>query len=638
VFPLDRRTNTPQTRLEALPAAVTTAALSTPGTTAAAAAGWAGKALLAIGNVLVPSSASVATKTLRVTALFVTGLLVVSTKARRRLFWPGLTAPENTDQELLPGGLGCPFMGSPWVYTSSHESYGAGNYYRKAAHALAKTVGYFPKIWKYYVFGQPFAVLSGGKTFQKILNREFDGTLSSAGVDLMEGGLLPTESLLFEKSKKRHQYLRKLVGSALTPTAVAKTAPLLQKAADEQIVKMEAAHNEGDTIRFHKICNDYTLDVAWRQILGLELAEEEIPIFEDNVEQWISGIMSLQVVLKWKVEKHPGYAAREYVISKIEERIDYLLENGPDNLSTLSGMVFATDEDDPTKKLSRKEIIDNALILIFAGSETSANTLTNAMLFLGLHPTTWNQMAEEQASIRAKFGETITPSTVDPKNAPYLDAVLKETMRMRVVVGGIPRMAFEDIDVDGDGKTIIPKGYLIDPSMLLTHEEDPNVKLPDGMHLDAIRGFRPERWLDATEEAPEPDKDWYVPYGFGPRYCLGKNLAQLEMKIFLATLARKIEFPKLTMLPENYDYSRDKKDPSSADYFSVEWSTKGAVIPTAGDGVTASVATKRISSTTTNDNAVIVVDNDDDYSFPVLEVTPRGISNSTETATAERLP
>lgn len=286
-----------------------------------------------------------------------------------------------------------------------------------------------------------------------------------------------------------------------------------------------------------------------------------------------------------------SFAARQYVISKIEERIDYLQEHRPDHQSTLSGMVFATDEEDPTKKLSRQEIIDNALILIFAGSETSANTLTNAMLFLGLHPTVWDKMVEEQAGLRAKFGDAISPSTVDPKNAPYLDAFLKETMRLRVVVGGIPRMAYEDIDVDGVGKTIIPKGYLIDPSMLLTHEEDPRVKLPDGQHLDAIQGFRPERWLDGgTEEAPSPDKDWYVPCGFGPRYCLGKNLAQLEMKIFLATLAPAIEFPKLAMLPENYDYSPHKKDPSDKDYFSVEWSTKGAVIPTAGDGVTAYVA------------------------------------------------
>ncbi len=568
-------TNRATTKLEALPASAVLAS--------------AGSALASIGRAILPSSASYVTKILRVTALFMAGLLAASTKLRQRALYPGLTFPQSKGSELLPGPLGCPFLGLPQIYTSADPSYGAGNEYRKIAQRLGNALGKVPKIWKYYILGSPAAVVSGGKTFQKVLSMEFDGSMTSSGVDLMEGGLLPIQSLLFERSKSRHTYLRKLVGAALAPNVVAKTAPALQTAAEEQVSKMLASDTDKD-VKFESICTDYTLDVAWRQILGLQLSEEEIPIFEKKVNTWIKAVSSLQIVFKINVKGHPGYAAREYVISKIEERIDYLLENGPDNQSTLSGMVFATDEDDPSKKLSRQEIIDNALILIFAGSETSANTLTNAMLFLGLHPGVWDKLAEEQVKIEAEFGESLTKESIDPNVAPYLDAFLKETMRMRTVVGGIPRLVLEDIDVDGDGKTIIPKGYMIDPSMLLTHEEDPNTKLPNGKHMDAIDGFRPERWLDEPaangESSPKPDSDWYVPYGYGPRYCLGKNLAQLEMKIFLATMARKLAFPKLSMLPENYDFSPQKKD------FSVKWSASPAVIPISSDGVLASVAAK----------------------------------------------
>lgn len=621
------RTNT---HLKALPAALA----STPSAV--------GTIVATIANILVPSTASVASKTIRTMALLLGGLLVVSQKARQRLFWPGLAHPENPEHDLLPGSLGCPFLGSPWLYFAANESYGAGNYYRKASKALGKALGNVPKIWKYYVMGAPFAVVSGGKTFQKVLGMEFDGSLTSSGIDLMEGGLLPTESLLFERSKKRHSYLRRLVGAALTPQAVGKTAPALQSAVQKQVDKIvEAASSDDDQpVEFHQVCTDYTLDVAWRQILGLELADEEIPIFEQNVATWIEGITSLKVVFKIGVESHPGYAAREYVISKIEERIDQLLTEGPDNKSTLSGMIFATDEEDPTKRLSKKEIIDNALILIFAGSETSASTLTNAMLFLGLHPTVWNQLAEEQTKIQQEHGESLTMTVLDANNAPYLDAVLKETMRMRTVVSGIPRVTLKDIDVDGDGKTIIPKGYLVDPSMLLTHEEDPNTKLPGAMHLDAIQGFRPERWLESSgsSDAKKPDNDWYVPYGFGPRYCLGKNLAQLEMKIFLALVARKLDFPKLSMLPEGYDYSPNKKDPSSEDYFSVAWSTGGAVIPTASDGVLASVSGVLSEGTATATPAQHPqAEEQSNISFPVHSITLPGVTNSTRTEKASPL-
>jgi len=609
------------TSLRALPA---TAALSSSGS-------FLGAVLATIGNVLLPRSASTLSKIIRVTALLMAGTMFASTKLRHRLFWSGLSYPENLESELLPGSIGCPFIGSPWIVVGGNESYGAGNYYRKASRALGDALGKVPKIWKYYMLGKPFAVVSGGNTFQKVLNMEFDGSLTSSGADLFDGGLLPVQSLLLEGDKKRHSYLRRLVGAALTPTAVAKTASSLQAAAEEQVARMVGESSgekddDGGTVKFHQVCTDYTLDVAWRQILGLELTEEEIPVFEQKVDEWIQGIISIRVLLRINVEGHPGYAAREYLIGKINEKIDQLLERGPDNTSTLSGMVFATDEQDPSKKLSRQEIIDNALILIFAGSETSASTLTNAMLFLGLHPEVWNKLAEEQRSIEEVHGDEMTMSTLDVNKAPYLDAVLKETMRMRTVVGGIPRTVLKDIDVDGDGKTIIPKGYLIDPSMLMTHEEDPGTKLPNGMHLDAIQGFRPERWLGSVEES-KPEDGWYVPYGFGPRYCLGKNLAQLEMKIFLATLARKLDFPKLSMLPENYDYSPDKKDPSDEDYFSVAWSTSGSVIPVPGDGVLASVSRRAAAGSPNED------DDAPEVSFPVFDATAPAITTATTTTT-----
>ena len=535
-----------------------------------------------------------------------------------RLFWPGLTHPEVEGAEDLPGKLGCPFMGTPQIYTEGDPSYGGGNYYRKAAKALGQALGRVPMIWKYYCFGKPFAVVSGGKTLQRVLNMEFGDSLANHGADLIEGGLMPTKSLLYEREKKRHAYLRRLVGAALTPRAVAKAAPTLQLAAEEQVSRM-LKNNHGE-VKFLKVCTDYTLDIAWRQILGLQLTEEEIPTFEENVATWIEKIMSVKdilIILTLGNESSPGYRARAHVVSKIEERIDQLLEQGPDNKSTLSEMVFATDEDGTGKKLTRQEIIDNSLLLIFAGSETAARTLTNAMLFLGLHPGVWEKLVQEQEAIREQHGDQLTVSNTNASNAPYLDAVLKETMRLRTF-RGIPRTVLKDIDVHGDGKTIIPKGFQVDPSLLLTHEYDPSTMLPGGMHMDAIQGFRPERWLGTRtrrrsssssssssssdssssnsidcEKYSKPNPQWYVPYGCGPRHCLGRNLAQLEMKIFLATVARKLEFPRLSMLPDGYDYSSNKKAPGSENYFSVQWGTDFAVIPAASDGVLATVTSAK---------------------------------------------
>jgi len=695
------------TSLNAFPSTI--AAVSAAGSAAVSAAATARRCI----HLLSPVRGAVVLFLTLLSSLFVLLLpLLLKQKNRQRIFWSGLTYPsKSATNDLPPGGLGCPFIGSAFMF-GNDKNYGAGGFYRKTSKALGEkanaklgggsssssTVVPPPKIWKYYFMGKSFAVVSGGKVFQKVLGMEFD-KISSGGIELMEGGLMPLKSLLFERSKIRHSYLRRLVGKALTPAIVAQAAPTLQASAEEQVTRIltktkvttatGSTHSKTSTqtqqqhqkIRFQQICTDYTLDVAWRQILGLELSsQDEIQDFETNVATWIDGILSMRVLFKVAVPSSPGYIARGKVISKIDERIDQLLENGPDHKSTLSGMVFATDDDDddddnvhenvhygnekkkknrtisPKKRLSREEIIDNALILIFAGSETSASILTNAMMFLGLHPKVWMKLVAEQKQLQQIHGEPLTSQVLDVSSAPFLDAILKETLRMRTLVGGIPRKTLTEIEVDG---VTIPKGWLIDPSLLLTHEEDPSTKLPNAEHLDAIKGFHPERWLsddndddsknindndndNRSEQYIKPSSEWYVPYGFGPRYCLGKNLAQLEMKIFLSTMARKISHPRLDMIPkelEDHYYNNSNNDSQNPNpinndderintntnnYFSVEWSSGQAIIPTAADGVLASVTaaapppssvgsitngSRILSNSNISDNTIIYSDN-----------------------------
>ena len=468
------------------------------------------------------------------------------------MFYPNATTDRNRDEPLPPGSLGCPFLGQPFFQSS--KAFGAGSWYVDTARKLGN-----PRVWKYYFMGKPLAVVSGGDELKSVLNQEFDGVTSS-GAEIMDSGLMPMDSLLFEGDKSRHAFLRRLVGQSLTPARVSDAVPVLQVAADEAVKKMLGSPD--GKIRMEKVCTDYTLDVAWRQILGLDLDKEEIPKFEKAVETWITGMMTVRVLFRIAVRSTPGYKAMKYVTTKIEERIAQLKENGPD-ASNLSGMLFAKDEEDPTRTLTSQELIDNSLILIFAGSETSASTLTNAMLFLGLHPQAWNRLVEEQMAMKAKHGDALTKQALDDE-CPYLDAVIKESLRMRAISGGIPRKTMKTIVVDGKQ---IPEGWIIDPSLLLTHINDPKTKQEGTTdNVDAVTGFVPERWLD---EKTRPDND-FVPFGAGPRFCLGYNLALVEMKVFLATLARKISF------------QLDRQE-------NIEWQTGMGVMAQPADGVMVSV-------------------------------------------------
>src|SRR5210317_1746881 len=145
------------------------------------------------------------------------------------------------------------------------------------------------------------------------------------------------------------------------------------------------------------------------------------------------------------------------------------------------------------------------------------------------------------------------------KECPYLDAVIKETMRIKPLAsGGAMRLAEETIVVDG---MQIPKGNNVVFNIHLTHEGDPKFKEDDiNSHMDIVKGFKPERWLS---EGTKPSE--FIPFGFGPRYCLGANLANAEMKVFLALLARRVDFNLVNMTPENITWKKASIIPKPED-------------------------------------------------------------------------
>jgi cytochrome P450 len=469
--------------------------------------------------------------------------------------------------------MGCPLAGVPFFW--GDREYGAGSFYRTAARKLARRLdrrekrdrssspaggpplSSIPSMFMYYFLGRPLVAVSGRATLQKLLSLEFEPDGLRSAMRRETQTLMGTTSLITESDRRTHSFVRRLVGQALTPSAVEASVPVLQAAAQVSVGQMIQEGNGGaSAIRMDRACTDFALDVAWKQILGLDLAPEEVPTFLQAVDDWVTGLASIRAILNVGIKSSKAWRAKEYLESKVEEKIEDLERNGPDGKSTLSGMLFASDDEedngvDPSpeggssRKLTREQVIDNALLLILAGSETSASTLTNAMAFLGLHRPVWNKLVDEQRQLQAKRGDELTKDALD-KECPYLDAVIKETMRIRPVSGGVPRIAAQTLVVNGQQ---IPKGWFVDWCPALSHELDPKTFKEDGSHMDVIKGFQPERWL--SEETTPMD---YVPMGAGPRYCLGSVLAHTEMKVFLATLARSIDF-ELVMDP--VDSSRD---------------------------------------------------------------------------------
>ncbi len=467
----------------------------------------------------------------------------------RKILYPHTLIPKSTTNNeaskapLPEGPLGCPFFGN-FIFAGDSQN-GPGTFWRKMLHKLNN-----PGIFKVMFFGNPMSIVYGPDNMKDVLEREFksaeQGGIMTGSIASSEAAIdiFGSQSLLRSTEKKEHSYLRKLVGQSMNPSSVAKSIPQLVKGTELALNEMIEKGKEG--VVMEDVCTQYTLDVAWRQILGLDLTKEEEDEFRDAVANWIFGIVNpfIGLMPSYLVKRSKSYKAKKYLDSLILSKMDDLKRNGPDG-STLSAMVYATDDDGNNEekggesqiKLTTAQILDNALLLILAGSETSASTLTTSMLFLAMYPEIYQKIQKEQQDIQKKYGpdKDLSRQVID-EEMPYLDAFIRETTRIKPLNSGAPRVTKESIMIDGKQ---IPKNWPVFCNVLLTHSVDPKTVETDGFgnNMDIYKGFKPERWLD---EDTKPSA--WMAFGHGPRFCLGYNLARAEMKIFLALVARNVEF------------------------------------------------------------------------------------------------
>ncbi len=165
--------------------------------------------------------------------------------------------------------------------------------------------------------------------------------------------------------------------------------------------------------------------------------------------------------------------------------------------------------DEEGRPLTDQELRDELLTLLVSGHETTASALAFAFERLLRHPDKLERLTEELS-----WGDD-----------SYLDAVVKETLRLRPVLPIVARKLKGPFEVGGYD---LPKGTVVMPSIWLIHR-DPDL-YPDP------ESFRPERFL-----ACQPDTYGWIPFGGGVRRCLGASFAQFEMKVVLKTvLARTV--------------------------------------------------------------------------------------------------
>jgi cytochrome P450 len=168
------------------------------------------------------------------------------------------------------------------------------------------------------------------------------------------------------------------------------------------------------------------------------------------------------------------------------------------------------------------------LTLFGAGHETTATALTWAWYLLCQHPDIYEKVQQEVDSVL----QGRTPTYADLTRLPYCLQVFKESMRLYPPAYGFSRRALKDVEIDG---YLVPTNWIVLIAPYTLHRREEFFPQPET--------FDPERFTPKREKLLP--RYAYMPFGAGPRICIGMHLAMMEGHLLLATLAQRASFTLL---------------------------------------------------------------------------------------------
>ncbi len=331
-------------------------------------------------------------------------------------------------------------------------------------------------------------------------------------------GLLTTDGEVW----RRH---RRIMNPAFAKRAIVGYVPAMAREAAVSIERLR----RGGELDVDKEMVDLTLRIVGKTLLGIELSEdvERVGAAMRVFQTMLAAPGSLPKAVLWPVERRIARATRDLdeVIERVLEARSKTPPREPDLLQML---LDAVDPDDASVRLSPRELRDELVTFLLAGHETTSNTLTWALYLLSRAPEVRERLDQELASLGG--------APLDPDKLPYAEQIVKETMRLYPPAYVLARRAARDTTI---GEYRVPAGSEVVVWIYFTHR-DPRF-YPDPT------AFKPERF--APEEESKLPKQAFVPFGAGPRACIGKLFAQVEATVVLAALARDLRFEYLGTHP-----------------------------------------------------------------------------------------
>lgn len=377
--------------------------------------------------------------------------------------------------------------------------------------------------------GQPIFFIANPEYAYEMLieNPKAFGKMKNAD-GIQDGlGLVFGKGLLTNLDHESWLSQRRMIQPIFHRRYIAQMGEAMVNAGEYMLERWRKRFNAGDTFDLFHEMNLLTLDVVGRTMFTMEVAEigEQIgPSVQVAASfAYMRERTAVRFPLGWRLPHHLRF---EQAMARIDGLIYGLIRerraSGVDNGDLLSMLLAARDADSGLG-MDDQQLRDEIVTIFGAGHDTTANALTWTWYLLSQYPQVLKKLQEEVDTVLAGR----TPTMADLPNLPYTMQVFEESMRLYPPSPLVPREAMEETSIGG---YYVPDGAKTLINIISIHRHPDYWQDPDK--------FIPERFDPDVRE--KRHRFAYMPFGGGPRQCIGNHFALTEGHLLLALMAQHV--------------------------------------------------------------------------------------------------
>ncbi|KAM9857432.1 cytochrome P450 3A56-like isoform 2-T3 [Aulostomus maculatus] len=445
----------------------------------------------------------------------------------RYTYWP-----YGTFKRLgVPGPKPVPFFGTMLAYRKGFYHFDYQCYQK------------YGKIWGIFDGRQPVLCVADPAMIKTILIKECYSLFTNRRNFHLNGPLYDAVSIAEDDQWKR---IRSVLSPSFTSGRLKEMFEIMKKHSANLISSLEKGVDKDGPLDLKEFFGSYSMDVVTSTSFSVDIDSLNNPSdpFVTNIKKMLKFDLFSPLFLivaffpfmgpifeKMEFSFFPSSVTDFFYASLQKIKSNRLTSKQPNRVDFLQLMIDSQNQNEPKgvgehKGLTDHEVLSQAMMFLFAGYETSSSSLTFLAYNLATNPHVMTKLQEE---VDSTFPNKAPVQYQALMQMDYLDSVINESLRLYPIAPRLERVNKATVEING---IVIPKGMVVLVPTWPLHRDPEYWPEPEE--------FKPERFSKNNKDTIDPYT--YMPFGAGPRNCIGMRFALLMMKLAVVEIVQRYSF------------------------------------------------------------------------------------------------